>query len=202
MAVITFDCDEVLADLVKAVLHRNNNSILWVPLQWDDIADYFIENMPQFREKNVSFLEAKALFDAVILDHGHVEPIAGMQSLIGSLKRQGHELYVITARGDELYDATIAWLDSHYSGMFSDIVLTNHYDKAKKQCKGDVCEYLWSQLMVEDTIHNSEKVIAKDIPVVIPHKPWNRDYRPVSDLIHKADDARHIEQILVEKGLL
>lgn len=201
MAIITFDCDEVLADLVKAMLERHDNTFFGVPLAWDDIVDYYIEYLPQFQDNKVSFAEAKHLFDETILDHGRVQPVAGMPALVADLKRQWHELYVITARGDELTTATINWIDQHYHGMFNDIILANHYNE-NKQCKGDLCHYVWSQLMVEDTIHNTEKVIAKNIPVIMPEKPWNKKYIATSDLIHKASDAEQIGQILVEKGFL
>ena len=55
--------------------------------------------------------------------------------------------------------------------------------------------------MIEDTIHNAEKIIGKNIPVIMPDKPWNTLYTP-SPLIHKATDHIQIQQILVEKGFL
>jgi len=55
--------------------------------------------------------------------------------------------------------------------------------------------------MIEDTIHNAEKISAKNIAVIMPEKPWNMHYAS-SPLIHKATDHTHIQQILVEKGFL
>jgi hypothetical protein len=37
MAVITFDCDEVLADLMKGMLRRHDNRFFGIPLVWDDM---------------------------------------------------------------------------------------------------------------------------------------------------------------------
>lgn len=56
--------------------------------------------------------------------------------------------------------------------------------------------------MIEDTIHNAEKVSAQNVPVIMPEKPWNALYVPSSTIIHKASDPGQIEQILVEKGFL
>jgi len=200
MAVITFDCDEVLADLVKAMLKYNDNTFFGVPMVWDDIVDYYIENLPQFAGKNISFDDGKHLFDETILDHKRIQPVEGMTTIVSNLKRQGHELYVITARWDELSDATTQWIEKHYPGMFSDIILANYYNE-KKKCKWDICHYLWSELMFEDTIHNSEKVVAKDISVIMPTKPWNKHYMS-GNKIHKVDHVDQMEEILVEKGFL
>lgn len=56
--------------------------------------------------------------------------------------------------------------------------------------------------MIEDTIHNAEKVSAQNVPVIMPEKPWNALYVATSPLIHKASDYKQIEQILIEKGFL
>jgi len=200
MAVITFDCDEVLADLIKGILSHHDNRFFGVPLLWDDIVDYYIEHLPQLKEHNISFDQTKQLFDDIIINHQRIQPIEGMPGLVTDLKRQGHELYVITARGDDLQEATIAWIEKHYSNIFSDIILANHYNE-NPRCKWDLCSYLWSQLMIEDTIHNAEKVSGKNVPVIMPEKPWNMRYAS-SPLIHKATDHAHIQQILVEKGFL
>lgn len=201
MAIITFDCDEVLAELVRSVLHRHDNTFLWIPLEWHEIVDYYLENIPKIKDQNVSFAMAKKVFDDIILDHATISPALGMQDIVAALKRQWHELYVVTARSDDLQEATTQWIEQHYPTMFSDIIFANHYGE-NSRCKWDICSYVWSQLMIEDTIHNSEKIIGKNIPVIMPDKPWNTLYIPSSPLIHKASDYKQIEQILVEKGFL
>jgi phosphoglycolate phosphatase-like HAD superfamily hydrolase len=201
MAIITFDCDEVLAELVRSMLHRHDNTFLGIPLEWHEITDYYLENVPKIKEQNVSFATAKKIFDDAILDHDAINPVLGMPDIVRSLKQQWHELYVITARGDDLQEATIAWIEKHYPKMFSDIILANHYNE-NHRCKWDLCSYLWSQLMIEDTIHNAEKVSAQNVPVIMPEKPWNALYVATSPLIHKASDYKQIEQILIEKGFL
>lgn len=201
MAIVTFDCDEVLAELVKSILHRHDNTFLGIPLQWHEIADYYLENIPKIKEHNISFATAKSIFDDAILDHETINPVAGMSDIVNALKQQWHELYVITARGDDLQDATVTWIEKHYPHMFSDIIFANHYND-NPRCKWDICTYVWSQLMIEDTIHNAEKVSAQNVPVIVPEKPWNRKYTAMNTLIYKASDPTHIEQILVEKGFL
>lgn len=200
MAIITFDCDEVLAELVRSLLHRHNNTFLGVPLERHEIVDYYLENIPKIKEYDISFATAKSVFDEVILDHGAINPIVGMQDIVASLKQQWHQLYVVTARADELQESTIQWIENHYPKMFNDIILANHYNE-NHRCKWDICEYLWSQLMIEDTIHNAEKIIGKNIPVIMPDKPWNMHYTP-SPLIHKVTDHIQIQQILLEKWFL
>lgn len=200
MAIITFDCDEVLAELVKSMLHRHNNTFMGIPLERHEIADYYLENIPKIKEHNISFDAAKSIFDDAILDHHAINPVTGMQDIVAALKQQWHQLYVITARGDDLTQATIDWIENHYPKMFNDIILANHYNE-NHRCKWDICSYLWSQLMIEDTIHNAEKIIGKNIPVIMPEKPWNMHYAS-AELIHKATDHTQIQQILVQKGVL
>ena len=88
MSIITFDCDEVLAELVRSLLHRHNNTFLGIPLQWHEISDYYLENIPKIKDQNISFDTAKNVFDTAILDHGAINPIVGMQDIVSALKAQ------------------------------------------------------------------------------------------------------------------
>lgn len=88
MAIITFDCDEVLAELVRSMLHRHDNTFLGIPLEWHEITDYYLENVPKIKEQNVSFATAKKIFDDAILDHDAINPVLGMPDIVRSLKQQ------------------------------------------------------------------------------------------------------------------
>ena len=88
MAILTFDCDEVLAELVRSVLHRHDNTFLGIPLEWHEIDDYYLENIAKIRDQNISFDTAKNVFDAAILDHQAINPVAGMQDIVRALKQQ------------------------------------------------------------------------------------------------------------------
>ena len=88
MAILTFDCDEVLAELVRSVLHRHDNTFLGIPLEWHEIDDYYLENIPKIRDQKISFDTAKNVFDTVILDHQAINPVAGMQDIVRALKQQ------------------------------------------------------------------------------------------------------------------
>jgi len=202
MAILTFDCDEVLAQLISYLLEHHDNTFLGVPLTWDEIGHYHLENIPKVQATWVSFNEWKKVFDDILLNHSvkKVNPVIWMQDIVSSLKKNGHELYVVTARWDDVNQVTLDRIEKHYPKMFSDVVFANHYND-KIVSKGEICKYLNSQLMFEDTIHNAEKIIGKNIPVIMPDKPWNTLYTP-SPLIHKATDHIQIQQILVEKGFL
>jgi len=47
MAILTFDCDEVLAQLISYLLEHHDNTFLGVPLTWDEIGHYHLENIPK-----------------------------------------------------------------------------------------------------------------------------------------------------------
>lgn len=203
MAIITFDCDEVLAELVRYLLKHHDNTFLWVPLNRDEIVDYHLENIPKIQELGVHFNEWKEIFDDILINHSveKVSPVIWMQDIVSWLKKQWHELYIVTARWDEVNQVTLDRTEKYYPGMFSDVVFANHYND-KIVSKGEICKYLNSQLMFEDSIHNAESVAAENIPVIMPAKPWNADYIDQHEHIIKVQSHDEMSVILRDKGFL
>lgn len=203
MSIITFDCDEVLAELSRYMLEHHDNTFLWVPLTWDEIVHYHFENIPKIQATGANFHEGKKVFDDILLNHSveKVVPVIGMQDIVWELKKKGHELYVVTARWDDINQVTLDWIEKHYPGMFSDVVFANHYND-KMVSKGEICRYLDSKLMFEDTIHNAESVAAENIPVIMPAKPWNTDYVDQHQHIIKVASPNEMKQILMRKWFL
>lgn len=203
MAIITFDCDEVLAELVTYLLEHHDNTFLGVPLTWDELTHYHLENIPKIKETWINFNEWKKVFEDILINHSvdKVVPVFWMPDIVSSLKRQWHQLYVVTARADDINQVTLDWLEKHYPGMFSDVVFANHYND-RMISKGEICKYLNSKLMFEDTIHNAENVAAENIPVIMPAKPRNADYIDQHQHILKVENLSQMKDILMKKGFL
>lgn len=110
---------------------------------------------------------------AAICDRREVEmlilpgPVPGAAAALAELRAAGHELVVITARGERVRRLTEAWLDYH--GMAVDRL---HFLEGGS--KGDTALAEGIDFLVEDTPHQALAVAEAGIPVLLYSEPYNR----------------------------
>ena len=132
MAIITVDCDEVLADTTRALLSYHHNVFCGIPLVWEDISNYHFEYLPQMIAGGLDRDMAAVMFNTFIAEQSleKVQPLPYIYDILFDLKKQGHTLYVITARHDAVKDVTLQRLDKHFPALFHDVVFTNYFTDA------------------------------------------------------------------------
>ncbi|MDO8729199.1 MAG: HAD hydrolase-like protein [bacterium] len=128
--------------------------------------------------------------------HWNAPPVDGAVERIRKLK-QHHNLFVITAKPEELKDRTSEWLDKHFPQMFDGVHFTNHYQgDGPKRSKGEVCKELGIEIFVDDFLHNVEDVANLGIPALLFDAPWNQgEVKPPITRVYSWDE---IVEILVE----
>ncbi len=79
-----------------------------------------------------------------------------------------------TARDFELTDRTKLWLDKHYPGIFSDVMICNHYGDNfhVRLNKTDVCKTFDLKYFLDDRPDN---IKCKSIKTIVFDQPWNRE---------------------------
>jgi hypothetical protein len=83
---------------------------------------------------------------------------AGLPIVAGAkevLHKYAHaiDFHIVTSRQHFLEDATRAWIDRHYPGLFSSILFGNHYaSSGVKRSKPDMCKQLGALLLIDDSL--------------------------------------------------
>ena len=102
--------------------------------------------------------------------------IDGAREGIARLRREGHEIYLITGRDNGEYSdprrMTEEWLKRsgiEYDGIF----YTNAY-KNEQHGKAEICLENGIELMIDDSPHICRDCIEKGVPTVIVDTPFNR----------------------------
>lgn len=116
-------------------------------------------------------------------------PMAGAAEALHRLRREGHELVVITARSQCVRRLTEAWLE-YYGFQVDELHFLEGADKAVTARAAGI------NLLVEDTPKNALAVAAAGVPVLLFGAPYNRDVR--HPLISRCEDW---DEVLAEVGV-
>ena len=108
----------------------------------------------------------------------NVEARKFANEVIDKLKQEGHQIYIITARGSFLsHSADVMSIEENHQIVLN-WLKNNHinYDKIifSPEDKLDICKENKIDLMIEDKVDNINK-ISKIIPVICFHAGYNKD---------------------------
>lgn len=168
---IGFDLDDVLLNFKDALLPYHNERF---GTNYDraQISSFDLGAVWQCSRDEV---EKRILDFCRSTEHHEALPVEGAFEVISNLKDR-HDLFVITARPEELKDETLSWLDRHFPDVFSGVHFTNHfYGSGNHRAKGDVCREIGIEIFIEDSLHNAADVAALGIPVLLFDAPWNQE---------------------------
>jgi len=159
-----------LLPLIPAIAEQHNR-LHGTNISWRDFQSYrFNEAWGGSTEEAVADVNALLGFD-----HSHLEPIIGAQDVTRSLSRK-YDLIVVTARDKKLTDTTLTWVEHHFPGIFSDVVLTgNPYASESYERKVDVCQKLGAFVLVDDSINHTTKCVEAGLGgILFGDYPWNQ----------------------------
>ncbi len=110
----------------------------------------------------------------------NTEPIEGAKNVLGELKKD-NELYVITARSDDVKKVTEKWIEENYPNIFTKIYFTNQFGQTGvKTSKAIICNDLNIDVFIEDSINFALECAAPNRKVFLLDYPWNqKDKLPV-----------------------
>ncbi len=107
----------------------------------------------------------------------HPGPISGADVALPKLA-DFYDLYVVTARHDELHERTTTWLEHHFPGVFADVFLCNSYmedGRHTKRTKLSVVTEIDAVALVDDSLSNVRSVAAAGrLGVLFGDYAWNR----------------------------
>lgn len=168
--IIAVDCDEVLVESVQSLISYANDKYNY-NRHYDEVKDYFLSRNSNFA---ISDTEAIQLFDEYFASDvaKNTLPVVWAYEKLSYWKKLWYELVVITARNQKAEQLTTYQINKHYPNLFSDIRFVSHYTEQHIP-KSQVCQNIWTSLLIEDNIDYCLDVVACGIPCILIEKPWN-----------------------------
>ena len=166
---IGFDFDDVLYDFNSGLFVFHNEKY-GTSYTLKDVTRYDFKELWQCDEKEA----LRRMKEFVRSEyHDRALPIEGAVEAVTSLELL-HDLYVITARDENLAPATERVSAIHFPDRFKGIHYLHRNDINVLGTKGDVCLSLEIDLMVEDSLGNAEHLSQAGIRTLLFDRPWNQ----------------------------
>jgi hypothetical protein len=173
---IGIDFDETVADSIQMIIKLHNKQY-GTNYKKEEVVKYKVEEVwdgpkEEWMAKLDEFLSAK--------NAAHLDPVVGAIPAIDALKKAGHELSIITARGESDVEATELWLKMHFPSTFEGV----HYgharseDPTKRRSKSAMCKALGIELMIDDHMNVAKDCAEAGIRVLLIDEPWNQGELP------------------------
>ncbi len=169
--VIAVDCDDVLVPTLKRTVAFYNREYgtniqlkdFYTPVSmetWGTDKQQEVTNRVNKFIQSAEFAETKPPENTI----KSVEKLATM-----------HELHLVTGRASELEPVTVAMLDRYFPGCFTSIEHTNYFHQSKSRSKGEVCQQIGADVLVDDHIAHGESVLSHGVErvIVFGNYPWN-----------------------------
>ena len=170
---IGIDLDEVIANTLTAVINFHNEKY-GTDFKENNFSSYrFWETWGGTRDEAI-----RKVHEFYVTDHfANVRPVAGSIDAVDKLKENGHELFIITGRQENIIKETEKWIKKHFPEVFSGVHFANTYGlTGSKMKKGTICEQLGIEIMVEDDIIYASELAESGIKVFLFDRPWNKDH--------------------------
>lgn len=122
----------------------------------------------------------------------NMPPIGGAVNGLLELKKFSDGMDAITSRQNYLEDATKRAFGIYIPGVFDSIQIGNHhnqYDKNERS-KLEMIRDVVADMMIEEQIKYAIQISQAGIPVILPDKPWNRNFE--GDLVYRVRDWKEI----------
>ena len=113
----------------------------------------------------------------------NIKPIPGAREVLDELKKN-NDLYVITARSENIRKDTEEWIEKYYPNIFSKVYLTNHYAlNGTETSKKKVCDSLDVDIFIEDNIKYAEECVGPNRKIYLLDYPWNQSDKLPQNII-------------------
>ena len=173
--IIAVDCDEVLADTCNHALLHTNGMFYDKPISRDKISDFLWHKIPGYEVSGELFNEYRR---QLFTNDERVESIPVIEQSqmgIARLKAMWYRLMVVTGRHDTCQDATYRRLEQYFPGQFEDVVFWFHsHEHHLGKNKADLMRYIWSEILLDDGLHNCENVAQAEMKAYLFDAPWNQ----------------------------
>jgi uncharacterized HAD superfamily protein len=189
--VVAVDFDDVVFDC-NTTLTQFHNARYGTQLTLDDITTWHLEEV-----WGTTVQEAdRRIREYLETDFHHEAPlIAGAHDGLSELKNSGFKIMFVTSRSDRFLPQTKAWMDKNITGLYDELIFTNHFE-AHARTKAEVCTEIGALCLIEDSIYHTENVAAAGIPVLLFHKLWNKSLHEDTNITRIHSWAEAVQKIM------
>ena len=169
---IGIDLDEVLADFMPQLLKYYNGKYK-TNFRREQVKEYNFWNLWHCT-KEQAIDEVYQFFRSSYANE--IQPVIGAKEAVPKLNKN-NELFVITSRANDSAEETFRWINKYFSGVFSDIYITNQWNNLYKRTKkkSDICKELGIELIVEDGPEHAIDCASSGLNVLLFDCPWNEN---------------------------
>lgn len=107
-----------------------------------------------------------ALNDEMVEDQSHVMEMDQAHAVLSELKDR-YDFVLITARDESWKQATLAWLDERFSGIFDGLYFTGNRHSDSYKNKGELCASLGVSIHIDDNVQHCQSVIDQGVEAIL-----------------------------------
>ena len=168
---IGVDLDDTLSQTMSAIVNFHNNTYgtNLVLEKLKDGASY--KSWGGTLEDDI-----KKIHDFHLSPYGLDLPtVKGAYEVLKKLKKN-NELYIITARNDDIRKDTEEWVNKNYPNIFTGIYFTNHFaNNSATTTKRKVCDDLDIDIFIDDNLQYVIDCIKQNRKAYLMDYPWNEN---------------------------
>lgn len=194
--ILGFDFDDVLVDFYGAFCNFHNEQYE-TSLTRNDIHSFYIEDILGCGSEETM----KRVWDFYHSPiHNTMVPIEGAKKTLEYLQHN-YDLYVVTARPDQIREKTKHLLNVHFPNIFKEIYFTNHHFSGieEKTTKAKICKQLGVVFFMDDAPHHAEDVATVAENVFLFNTPWNRKHFISEKNIQRVDSWKDVFNFFLNK---
>ncbi|MCO5548156.1 hypothetical protein L7F22_001614 [Adiantum nelumboides] len=110
-------------------------------------------------------------------------------------------LCVVTSRQNIIKKETLAWIERHYSGIFSEVHFGNHFAlEGEARTKSDICKVVGAHVLIDDNPVYALDCARSGMEVLLfdlnNSYPWSKTQEPQHPSITKVQNWDEVERIL------
>ena len=167
---IGIDLDDTLSQTME-VLMKFHNDTYGTNLEMKDVTTSDL-----WKVWNGTLAEAvKKIHDFHISSYGsNLLPLNGAKEILERLKKN-NELYIITARNDDIRKDTEEWVEKNFPGIFTKVYFTNHFlQNSTSTTKKKICDDLGIDIFIDDNLPNILDCSESNRKTYLIDYPWNQ----------------------------
>jgi uncharacterized HAD superfamily protein len=178
---IGIDIDEVISEFVRPYLEFHNNKFntnyffedIQNHLFWEDLGFSNDELQKHFDEFNDKFLTLE-----------NMPFLEGAKESIDFLSKNNN-LFIISSRPKKTWERTHSFFEKNFPENNFKIIFSNEIHNLNEsfKSKGDICNSLDINFLIEDSPEIAREAAEKGIKVFLLEKPWNKNYEKHENII-------------------
>jgi len=167
---VGIDIDEIITEFAKGYLKLFNKKYN-KNVEFEDLFTYSLWKPLGISRKD-SLELAEEYYSSDSFDN--IKLVQGAEEGVKKLK-ENHELVFITSRPAPVREKTEISLRRFFPELNLEIIYSsNSYAETNGKTKGDICNELEIDLMIEDDLEHALDCAEKGIKVILLDKPWNQ----------------------------